>query len=106
MGKNPPREEMIALATGIWVRLMHRNRIERDITVECAVSGWQEALSEACRALDAPRPILLPRHERDWEQFSQARFLKEHFIEDVPFDRMEVEFIDPDKKKRNNPAYY
>ena len=56
--------------------------------------------------MDVPRPIVLPRHERDWEQFSQVRFLKEHFIEDVPFDRMEVEYIDPDKKKRNNPAYF
>ena len=64
------------------------------------------AIDTACHQLDVPRPIILPRHERDWEQFSQARFLKEHFIEDVPFDRMEVEFIDPDKKKRNNPAYY
>ena len=31
----------------------------------------------------------------------EARFLPEHFMESVPFDRMEVEFIDPDKKKKN-----
>ena len=43
--------------------------------------------------------MVLPRHERDWDQFSQARFLKDHFIEDVAFDRMEVEWIDPEKKK-------
>lgn len=94
------------MATGIWVRLMRKTRIEKDTTVACAPDAWQEALDAACRQLDVPRPLLLPRHERDWAQFSQARFLKEHFMEDVPFDRMEVEFIDPDKKKRNNPAYY
>ena len=49
--------------------------------------------------------MVLARHERDWEQFSQARFLKEHFVEDVPFDRMEVEFIDPDKKKKKQNPY-
>ena len=93
------------MATGIWVRLMRKTRIDQDITVECALDDWQDALEEACHQLDVPRPLLLPRHERDWEQFSQARFLKEHFMEDVAFDRMEVEFIDPDKKKKNNPLY-
>ena len=93
------------MATGIWVRLMRKTRIDQDTTVECALDDWQDALEEACHPLDVPRPLLLPRHERDWEQFSQARFLKEHFMEDVAFDRMEVEFIDPDKKKKNNPLY-
>ena len=93
------------MAAGIWVRLMEKNRIHRDLTVECAHEHWQEALQEACHQMDVPRPIILPRHERDWEQFNQARFLKEHFIEDVPFDRMEVEFIDHDKKKKTNPLY-
>lgn len=87
------------MAAGIWVRLMKKNRIEKDITVDCVYEDWQEALGQACRQLDTGRPMVLPRHERDWQQFSQARFLKEHFVEDVPFDRMEVEFIDPEKKK-------
>ena len=93
------------MASGIWVRLMKKSRIEKDVTVDCAHADWQEALEEACRKLDVGRPMVLPRHERDFAQFSQARFLKEHFIEDVPFDRMEVEFIDPDKKKRNGNPY-
>ena len=93
------------MAAGIWVRLMHKTKIEKDATVPCSPDQWQDALEAACRQLDVPRPLLLPRHERDWEQFSQARFLKEHFMEDVPFDRMEVEFIDPDKKKKPNPLY-
>ena len=93
------------MAAGIWVRLMRKTRIDQDTTVECTMDHWQEALEEACHKLDVPRPLMLPRHERDWEQFSQARFLKEHFMEDVAFDRMEVEFIDPDKKKKNNPLY-
>ena len=90
------------MATGIWVRLMHKARIERDVTVDCGHEDWQEALQTACRLLDVGRPMVLLRHERDWEQFSQARFLKEHFVEDVPFDRMEVEFIDPEKKGLGN----
>lgn len=93
------------MATGIWVRLMHRNRIEQDVTVDCGREDWQEALGEACHRLDAPRPLILPRHERDWQQFGQVRFLKEHFVEETAFDRMEVEFIDPDRKKKNGNPY-
>ena len=93
------------MATGIWVRLMRKNRIERDLTVDCAHEKWQEALEDACHQLDVSRPMILPRHERDFAQFNQARFLPEHFVESVAFDRMEVEFIDPDKKKKENPRY-
>ena len=93
------------MATGIWVRLMHKTRIDRDVTVACAHEAWREAMDEACHQLDVPRPMILPRHERDWKQFNQTRFLREHFVEDVPFDRMEVEFIDPDRKKKNREPY-
>ena len=84
---------------------MRRNRIEQDVTVDCAHEEWQEALGEACHRMDVPRPLILPRHERDWEQFGQARFLREHFVEETAFDRMEVEFIDPDKKKKKQNPY-
>lgn len=93
------------MATGIWVRLMHRTHIQKDIVIPCRVDEWQEALEKACHDLDVPRPMILPRHERDWDQFTQARFLSEHFVESIAFDRMEVEFIDPDKKNKTNPQY-
>ena len=94
------------MAAGIWVRLMKKTHIDRSVTVPCVPEDWQEALDTACRQLDVPRPMVLPRHERDWADFSQTRFLADHFVESVRFDRMEVEFIDPDKKKKENPLYF
>ena len=94
------------MAAGIWVRLMRKNKIDRDITVPCMIEDWQDALEQACHALDVPRPMILPRHQRDFDSFSQARFLPDHFVEETGFDRMEVEFIDPDRKKKENPLYY
>ena len=41
--------------TRLWVRLMKKHRIERQMTVECTFDGAREALDEACRALDVPR---------------------------------------------------
>lgn len=94
------------MAAGIWVRLMKKNHIGSSVTVPCSLEEWQDALEKACHELDVPRPMVLPRHERDWSEFSQTRFLPDHFVESVKFDRMEVEFIDPDKKKKENPLYF
>ncbi|MBO2515752.1 MAG: hypothetical protein CW338_00550 [Clostridiales bacterium] len=91
--------------TGIWVRLMKRNRIEKDITQPCARDEWEGALEEACHRLDVPRPLVIDKHRRDWEAFSQTRFLPDHFIESVSFDRMEVEYINPEEKKKFNEKY-
>jgi hypothetical protein len=95
------------MAAGIWVRLVKSNRTEKDVTEPCARETWEEALTAACHTLDVPRPILLPKHRRDFTQFAQTRFLPEHFVESVAFDRMEVEYIDPDakKKKKINEKY-
>ena len=49
--------------------------------------------------------MILPRHLRDYERFRQMRFLPEHFVESVSFDRMEVEYIDPEAKKSVNEKY-
>ena len=85
--------------TGIWLRLVSKNKIIRDVTVPCDREGWAEALEEGVHTLDVPRPMVLKKHERDFEEFGQMRFLKEHFIEDVSFDRMEMEWIDTEKTK-------
>lgn len=94
------------MATSIWVREVKRTHIIKDTTQECAHEGWQEALILACRKLDIPQPMILPKNERDFEQFSLTRFTPEQFMESVPFDRLEIEFIDPDvKKSKVNEKY-
>ena len=93
------------MAAGIWVRLMNKTKILQDKVIDCKAESWQEALETACHDMDVPKPILMPRHQRDFAEFGQTRFLPEHFVESVPFDRMEVEFIDPDKKSKVNPLY-
>ncbi len=87
------------MAGQLWVREMARNKILRDVAVPCIKDSWTDALAEACHALDVQVPMVLPRHERDWREFSQARFLPEHFVESVRFDRLEAEYFDPDDRR-------
>lgn len=91
--------------TRLWVRLIRHNKIEKDTTAPCTPESWEDALETACRQLDVPRPLVLAKHRKDWETFSQTRFLPDHFIESVGFDRMEVEYIDPEARKKINEKY-
>ena len=93
------------MTQGIWVRLIRHGKISASHVQPCSAEEWENAMTEACRVLDVPKPVVLPRHERDYTQFHQARFLPEHFVESVPFDRMEVEFIDPEARSKVNEKY-
>ena len=87
------------MAGKIWVREIRRNKILRDVVVPCAAGGWEDALSLALRELDVMMPLVVARHRRDLEEFGQTRFLPEHFLESVNFDRLEVEFFDGQARK-------
>jgi hypothetical protein len=88
------------MAGELWVRLVRRNHTIESRTFPCARDEWLDALDVICRRLDVSRPMIMQKHLRDWEEFSQTRFLHDHFIDSVSFDRMELEYIDPDKKKK------
>lgn len=89
------------MAGSLWVREIKRNKITRDIVVPCPGKDWQEALITACRGLDIGVPMLVAKHHRDFAEFNLLRFLPEHFLEAVHFDRLEAEYFEPeDRQKR------
>ena len=83
----------------LWIRLIRHHRIARQQTVDCPWGGQHEALREACHELDVPAPIWLNKNENEFEQFRRTAFTADSFVESVSFDRMEVEFLDDDKKR-------
>ncbi len=89
--------------TRLWVRLMKKHRIDRQTTRECTFEGAREALDEVCRELDVPRPIWLPKNEREFASFRMTAFTADHFVEEIHFERMEIEFIDDVRRKSGDP---
>ena len=87
----------------LWARIIRKHRIERQATQECRYDEVEDALTELCREFDIPRPIWLDKHYREYGEFRRTQFLPEHFVEDVHFQKLEIEFIDPDAKKRRSP---
>ena len=93
------------MATALWVKIIRNHRTDRQATAPCGRDEAHSALREACRELDLPEPIWLDKNEREWEEFGMTRFFPDAFFENVPFERMEIEYIDPDapKKKSRDP---
>lgn len=85
----------------LWVRMIRKHRIIRSETAPFD-GDLQETLGELCTRMDIPRPLFLGKHEREWAQFGQTAFSKDHFVESVPFDKLEIEQIDPDAKKKKS----
>lgn len=86
----------------LWVRLIKNHRIARQEIVPCPWGDQHEALREACHTLDVPFPIWLDKHKNEFETFRHTAFTDDHFVESIPFDRMEIEFLDDTGKKKRS----
>ena len=86
----------------LWAKIIRKNRIERQDTAECTFDGATDALVELCRAFDIPAPLWLNKHVREFDEFRRTQFLPEHFMEDVPFQRLEIEFLEDGDKARKS----
>lgn len=86
----------------LWARIIQQNRIQRQATWACRYEDVDDALTELCREFDIPRPMWLQKHRREYAEFRRTRFLPEHFIEDVSFQRLEIEYLDDDDRPRRS----
>ena len=90
------------MAEALWVRTIRHYRIDRQIVVPSTRFDPQSALEEALHKMDISRPLWLDKNQREWDDFGQTRFLPDAFLESVDFDRLEIEYIDPDAPKRTS----
>ncbi len=99
------RKERRLTASALWVRTIRNHRIDRQATVPCGRDDPRDALLAACHELDLPEPLWLDKNQREWEEFGMTRFQPDAFFEGVVFQRMDIEYIDPDapKKKSTDP---
>lgn len=86
----------------LWVKLMKQHKMARNETNECAWGDQEQALVDLCREMDVPAPMWLSKHEFEFEQFRHTAFTQDHFIEEISFDKMEIEFLDDTGKKRRS----
>lgn len=90
------------MAEALWVRTIRHHRMDKQVVIPCGRDDPQDALDEACHQLDLSKPLWLDKNQREWDNFGQTRFMPDAFLEHVNFERMEIEYIDPDAPKRRS----
>lgn len=85
----------------IWFKLWKNSKLQADVTIEDTSEETRthkvmNALGEACRTFDLSRPIWLDRNISDFKESSRTRFSVDSFMEEVPFDYLEIEVIEED----------
>ena len=86
----------------LWLKVIRDHRIRESLAADCAWGEEKNALVEMCKQADLPCPMWLNKHESEFERFRHTAFLPEHFIEDVSFDRLEIEFLDDTDRRRKS----
>ncbi|MEG0996493.1 MAG: hypothetical protein RSH26_05980, partial [Clostridia bacterium] len=77
----------------LWIRLVKKHRVARDVMVPCTRDDPCAALREALAKLDLSQPMWLPKHLKDWSEYALTRFKPEDFMDSVWFDSMEISYI-------------
>ncbi len=83
----------------LWGKILVDSKIEKDILVEANSSdNYQENLKdcimEICDKLDIEKPYWLPANVKEYNQRGKTRFTKDNFIEEICFDKFEIEEIE------------
>ena len=87
----------------LWAKIIVKNRIFKQATEPCRFEDIAEALNAICKEFDIPSPMWLGKQEREIEAFRLTSFGQDNFIEEVPFQKLEIEFLeDTDKKRKSN----
>lgn len=85
----------------LWVKLIDDNHLIKDMvvcddTVDSRTHKVMNSIEKACYEMDLSKPIWLKHIVRDFQIHAKCRFTKDAFIEDVPFDYMEIQVIEED----------
>lgn len=88
-----------------WAKLIKNNRTVESSDIEglstySSDENMKYCLEKVCDIFDLSIPILLPKHNREWEEFKKVTFFKDDFIDDIDFDKFEFEIIKEKKKKK------
>lgn len=84
----------------MWGKIWKDNHMLKDVTVclsDYSLSRTQmvfDALAQICYDFDLEKPIWLTSNIRDFQRTARTRFTQDSFIEQIPFDSLEIQVIE------------
>lgn len=88
-----------------WGKLIKNNRLIKHETIETLYSPTTDdnlnlLTEQLCDKLDIPRPLILSKNIKQMIKFGQTKFLKDDFMETLPYDKFELEILMEEKRRR------
>ncbi len=88
----------------LWAKKIKNNRIISSTVAESKDTIPVEekrkiCIDEICKHFDLGIPVWLKNHDMDFSQFKYVVLYPEDFIDEVDFDKLEIELIDDEKDK-------
>lgn len=85
----------------IWFKLWKDNHLLKDTVIENNKDDTRthkifQAIDAVCYEFDLSKPIWLDATITEFKRHDKARFYQDHFVEEVPFDYLEIEVIEED----------
>ena len=83
----------------IWFKEWKKNRMVKDLVIEDDSEDTRthkifHALEQACYELDLSVPNWLDVNIRQFQKNAKTRFTQDNFIDEIPFDHLEVQVIE------------
>ncbi|WP_313164363.1 hypothetical protein [Sedimentibacter sp.] len=91
----------------LWAKKIKTNNIVSSIVVknkeEISLDLKRDkAFKEICAKLDISVPLWLKKHDLEFSQFKYVTFYPHDFVDEVDFDKLEIELIDDGLDKHKN----
>ena len=81
----------------IWAKLMEGGRIRKQFVYEnpekLVYSHFFDYLTDICKELDIPTPVLTKVHIFNFAKFNHVKFLPRDFVESLDYDHLFLENI-------------
>lgn len=81
----------------VWAKLHKKTKIVKDFSITIEKSKIERELSEVCKHFDISSPMWSNKNNSEWENYNITRFYKDDFIDDFPYDNLEIVFIADEK---------
>jgi len=83
----------------LWGKVWKDNHMIRDTVFEEESDDTRthkifRGLDKICHDFDLERPIWLDKNVSEFRRHSKARFYQDSFIEEIPFDYLEIQVIE------------
>lgn len=87
----------------LWARKIKKNHLVDSIVVKnkediSSLEKREKCLKEICQKLDISVPVWLNKHTQEFSQFKYVTFYPHDFIDEIDFDKLEVELMDDENK--------